>query len=413
MARLLTCGWESASPVEGVIQQNFTHLQIESSITRNTDSVYSMRIPAALPGANGFQYPYLGAVIADVWYARFYLYFPNAPTAALKFFAMNDGSAATWLNTAIELRLNTDQTLSLIHNNTARTPTSAVLATSTWHMVEVRGINGTSGQSELKVNGTSVVSVSGATGQTGAFAALQLGADATTNRGVDLYIDDLVLNDSNGADQNTWAGGSNLKLLTATGDSSIGTGWTTSGAATTNLYTNIDNIPPIGVADTTANEGKQIRNATSNANSAYNATLQSYSTAGLITADIINCVQALVMTASPVSTSAKQGTVGCVSNPAGTFGSLWRNANANDGQFWSGLAAGTYPSGWHSSLGPAVYGDIASGSRSTSPVVRINQVTSSTRIAMATLLGMYVDYLPGTPTASLVWKPRLGPNYRR
>lgn len=413
MARLLTCGWETANASEATSQNNFANLSVDAVTTRGADSAYSMKIPSTMAnGAIGFQYPVSGAILADTWYVRFYLYFTAAPSAAHKFFAMNASTALAWQNLNTELRLNTDQTLSLIYNNTARTPTSAVLATSTWHLIEVRGVSGSSGQAELQVNGTSVVSVSGASGQTTAFTQLQFGSDSASARGVDLYIDDLALNDSNGAAQNTWVGDTNLKLLIATADSAIGTGWTTSGAAASNLYTNIDNVPPLGIADTTGNEGHQIRNATSNANSAYDATLTSYSAAGLVAGDVVNVVQALVVVGAPVTTSAKQGTVGCVSNPSSSMVSLASGAGTA-GAFWAGIAAGTYPAGWKSSLGPAVHGDIASGSRSTAPVVRINQVTSSTRIAMVTLLALYVDYTPGITASTLLWKPSRGPNYRR
>jgi hypothetical protein len=418
VARLITCGWETANASEATGQNNFANLTVQTSPTRNADSGYSMKIPSTMSsGAIGFEYPYESAnspAITDTWYARFYLYFTAAPTAAHKFFGMNATGLGTptWPNTGIELMLNTDRTLTLYMNNVAQSPASSALGTSTWHRIEVRGISGTSGaEAELKVNGTSVVSASGSTGQNAAFIKLQFGSSSASDRGVDLYIDDLALNDSTGSDENTWLGDTYLKILTAVGDSSIGAGWTTSGAATTNLYTNIDNMPPIGVADTTANEGRQIRNATSNANSAYDATLTSYSTAGLSAADTINMVQVVVAVGAPVSTQAKQGTTGCVSNPAGSFGGFIAAAGTS-GAFWAGVAAGTYAAGWKTSLGPPVYGDIASGNRGTGPVVRVNQVTSSTRIALCCFVGLYVDYTPGT-AAALLWKPNRGPNYRR
>lgn len=415
MARLLTCGWETASAYEGTAITSTGYFSLDSTTTRSVLSTYSVKYPSTPAGVAAISYcapTYATPSISDTWYARFYLNISGAPSTAGLFFCMNGTVTTTWPTVGISLRLNTDRTLSLIYNNTARTPTSAALTADTWYRIEVRGISGSSGQAELVVDGTSVVSVSGASGETVAWAQLGLGSSVAT-RGCDIYIDDLVLNDSTGSGQNTWPGDSSLKLITATADSAIGTGWTTSGAATTNLYTNIDTIPPLGIADTTANEGKQIRNATSNANTAYDATLQSYSAAGIASADTINVVQAIALTGAPVSTSTKSGTLGCVSNPAGSMGSLSLNAALNPGFFWSGVAAGTFPAGWKSSTGPSVAGDIASGNRGTGPVVRINQVTANTRVAMVTLLGMYVDYTPGIPAASLVWKTSRGANYRR
>jgi hypothetical protein len=89
-----------------------------------------------------------------------------------------------------------------------------------------------------------------------------------------------------------------------------------------------------------------------------------------------------------VSTSAKVGQVGVVSNPAIAV----INLTANSGQFWSGTAAGTYPTGWKWSHGTVTYAP--SVTLGTAPVMRVTQVTSSTRIAMACFMGIYVDYTP-------------------
>jgi hypothetical protein len=140
-------------------------------------------------------------------------------------------------------------------------------------------------------------------------------------------------------------------------------------------------------------DSTQIRNATSNANVNYDATMTTYTAAGVGSSDTVNVVLPMVATGAPVSTSAKAGTVGVASNP--TIANVNLGTGGTAGAFWSGVAIGTYPTGNKWSFGTTTYAPTVTVG--TAPVMRVTQVTSSTRIAIVSEMGIYVDYTPATP----------------
>jgi hypothetical protein len=152
-------------------------------------------------------------------------------------------------------------------------------------------------------------------------------------------------------------------------------------------------MPPDSAADLTVHaDAMQIRNATSNANVNYDATMTTYTAAGIAASDIVTVIVPMIATGAPVTTSAKAGTVGVVSNPA--IANIALGAGGTSGAFWSGVTMGTYPTGNKWSFGTTTYSP--SVTLGTAPVMRVTQVTSSTRIAIVTEMGMYVEYAPKT-----------------
>jgi hypothetical protein len=279
---------------------------------------------------------------------------------------------------------------------------SAAVALDTWTRVELRGraATGSIDQCEARLEGSTFASASGLSVDDTpiAFVAVGLGniTGAAANVTGTIYFDDVAVNDSSGASQTSWPGSGKVVLLKPISDNAKGTGWTNDQAATTNLFASVSNTPPIGIADTTSGGGThQLRNATSNANVNYDANLTTYTTAGIGASDTVNVLVPMVATAAPVATSAKAGTYGISANPAIANVSL--GAGGTAGAFWSGVAAGTYPTGWKWSFGTTTYAPAVT--LGSSPVARITQVTSSTRIADVCAMGMYVDYTPATTKA--------------
>jgi hypothetical protein len=325
-------------------------------------------------------------------YARAYMRFDNAPGSDVRVFG-TDSTAAD----GISARLTTGGKLQLWNNVTPAqigSDSAATLAVdgSAWYRLEFFVTKNASAQitdCELRLDGTTVASTTGVT-ITNSSNSVQAGWFTTPGASKICYVDDVSVNNSSGAVNNSWPGNGKVVLLLPISDNAIGTGWTTSGGAGSNLFACVDNTPPTGIADTTANEGHQVRNATSNANSNYDANLTSYTTAGVGAGDTINAVLPLTWTAAPVSTGAKQGTFGVVSNPAITNVALSSGGVA--GAFWSGAAAGTWLTGWKLTAGTLT--EAPSVTLGTSPVIRITQVTSSTRIAICCFMAMYVDYTP-------------------
>lgn len=258
-----------------------------------------------------------------------------------------------------------------------------VLQTGAWYWIGFRESAGTS-VDLIQVNGQTWLNGT----NTGATPVSTLGPQPASGQAVDFYYDDIVLDNAG------FVGPSKVAMLIPTADSAVGTGWTlgTGTAISGNSgSTAVKNEPPVGVADLAAgSDPKQIRNAVSNSSTSYDATLTTYSAAGVNAGDTVLAVQPVVITAAPVSTQAKSGTIGCSTNP--TITNVALSSGGTAGAFWSGTAAGTYPTGWKLS-----YGTITTSPSVTlgsAPVCRITQTTANTRIAMVCFMGMLVAWSP-------------------
>ncbi len=93
-------------------------------------------------------------------------------------------------------------------------------------------------------------------------------------------------------------------------------------------------------------------------------------------------------------TGAKTGSIGVVSNP--TVANIAFPSSAN---FWSGVTAGTYLTGWKWEHGTST--DAPTVTLATQPVTRVT-VTGGTasRIAMCCAMLIYVDYTPAVVAVS-------------
>jgi hypothetical protein len=382
MGRLLTAGFETqAITAEGMTIGGTTPAFSTTQVRTGSRSMSGQT-------SDDVRFAFTG-VLATTYYARVYGFVPTTLAASWTMLVFATGTPTV----IASLTLNTDGsfTLQSTSGNTIATSAAGLVTADTWFMAElaVKIDTGAADYVEARVNGVSFGSGSGLTISDTVPATIRYpfvaGSSATS------YIDDVALNDSGGGSQNSWPGSGRVVLLLPVSDNAKGTGWTNDAASTTNLFNSVDNTPPIGIADTSGGTGlNQLRNATSNANSNYDANMTTYAAAGIDTNDTVNVVDPIVATAAPVSTSAKQGTVGVVSNPAITNIAL--AAGGTSGAFWSGSAGGTYASGWKISHGTVTYAPAVTVT--TAPVMRITQVTASTRIAVVCFMGIYVDYTP-------------------
>lgn len=413
MARLITSGYELREGVTGTA----TSPDGLSNGALETTTVRSGSASRKWSGA-GSQSPgqwTLTAVTAGVdCFARTYVYVPTGglPLAGQAVVAL--GSSGTPL---AAIRVEADGTLTLWAFTGAWTQqgsASSPITLDSWeNRVELK-LNlgaGSVDSVDARLNGVSFASATGLAISDAQIAIAAVGAATTTANGGSntapgsaafaLYTDDVAVNDGSGAAQNTWPGSGKVALLRPTADSAVGAGWTLGNTTATggNAWSRLDDAPPNSETDlTVAADADQIRNATSNANSSYDATMTTYTAAGVGAGATVNVVVPIVATGAPVVTSAKAGTVGVVSNPAITNVSL--SAGGTSGAFWSGATIGTYPTGNKWSFGTTTYAP--SVTLATAPVMRVTQVTASTRIAIVTEMGIYVDYTP----AVVVTPPR-------
>jgi len=387
MARTFCSGFEtndftggaSGGRLEASGRSGASTTTYDTSIVRT--GTYSAKVVLA-SAATGYMAPrnndVFGAFVGQ--YARVYMRVTARPATTARQVFGNIGAGQD------HLKLNANGTLAIYNNTTlVGTSTTALTDTARWYRVEINS-NAGDANGVLFIDGSLEVAGTG-TGNTlqpfcGAFSDTV--ADTYT-----VYFDDIAF------DNAALPGDGKVVLLRPISDNAGGTGWTlgTGTALGGNGFNAVDNLPPVGVVDLGAgSDAWQIRNAASAANSNMDFNMTSYATAGIQVGDVVKAVRPMVVTAAPVTTSSKQGTVGVVSNP--TIANIALNTVGTAGAFWNGTTAGTYPTGWKANEG--TFTTSPSVTLGTSPVMRIAQVTSSTRIAMVCWMGMYVEYLPGS-----------------
>jgi len=369
MARTAFWGFESndsSTSGTGIEKRQGTGCSFDTSTVRT--GTYSGKVALTSGSTGFFTFP-----TPTSGYCRFYVLVTSRPATTARIL-FGSAAAAGFIN----LRLNPAGTIGFYTQNTLiGTSTTALTDTSRWYMIELRRADGTS-VTVLQIDGVAEV-----TGSPSSWTlAASCGSTDTVADTYTAYFDDLTL------DGAAFPGPGKVVLLKPTADSAVGTGWTlgTGTAISSNGFGSVDNTPPVGVTNLEAgSDPKQIRNAASAANSNYDATMTTYTAVGIGASDTINSIDPFVLTAAPVVTSAKQGTVGVASNPA-----ITNIALSVDGAFWEGNAEGTYSTGWKLSHGTLT--SSPSVTLGTAPVMRITQVTSSTRIATVCFMGIYVDY---------------------
>jgi hypothetical protein len=387
MARLLTAGAETLNAIgdsktmEGGIA---TNLSVTGVVTVDTGTVFSgTKSYKCDPGATGSSIASIAftltGTVGRTYYSRVVINW--ASLGSLENFVLRAGDGTTDFEICIQ---NAGQYR--LRHRSGGIPGStigsevSIPSAGTWHSLELAWtINtGATDYVEAWLNGVSFASSTTEnltdSGLSGVYCGL--GGAGSGQIG---YFDDWAINDSTGANENGRPSGK-MVLLVPISDNSVGTGWTLGSGGTTSLFDAVNDIPPAGVAD--PGTTSQIRNAASNLN-AYAANLTTYSTAGITAADTVNLVKMWCITAAPVTTSAKSGSL-TLSNPT--------LAKTTFGTFYSGVNAGTYAIGWAFKSSAIQYApSVTVGS---SPVMTVTQDTSSTRIAMCCFMGLYVDYTP-------------------
>ncbi len=278
---------------------------------------------------------------------------------------------------ANHLKLNPSGTIAY-YNGGSLVGTSTTALTDTAQDYTINWRSGTSSVVILRINGVDEI-----TGNPGAGGNLSqnIGPHDTVAATYTVFFHDLAFDDSE------FHGSTNrTELARPVSDNSVGSGWTTSGGSGSNLFVDVDNTPPTGIADTTSNGGHQIRNASS-ASAAYIANLPTYTALGLGATDTVDSVQAFISTGAPVVTGAKTGSL-AIANPT--------QAGVSFGNFWSGTTAGTYRTGWKfATQVPLTAPSVTIGSAPTLTIT-ITGGTAS-RIAMCCAVGMWVNYTPVPP----------------
>jgi hypothetical protein len=197
--------------------------------------------------------------LGRAYFTKFHFYVPAGGTFAFTdiWSAWHTGGGLT-----AQLLLNASGQLDLRDAGFTQVALSSALARASWHVIEVKEIVAASGVGtlELKLN-QSVIggSTSCSTGTT-ALAQFRLGSSSGTALQVDRYYSSVIINDDQGASQNTYPGDQRVALILPAGDVAAG-GWTKPAAQrapcttrSTTYRPRASRIPP-----SAADASKQIR----------------------------------------------------------------------------------------------------------------------------------------------------------
>ena len=394
MARKWTSGAESGATLsEGA---TFTATN-SGAVTYDTGTVHlpgkrSYKFASGATAGTAFVAPTSGLSTASTKhvYSRAWVNFPTK-AAACAFMSFHNGSS-----NVIFARFETNGTITLW--NATGTPAQIGSGTATdmsnaWHRVElhamVNSAGGSTGAADLWVDGTLIATTTTANFGTALINNARFGWCASTvlpGNNVNIFIDDIAVNDDSGSAQNGQVGNGYVLDLLPASDSAIGN-WVEGTSATTSLWDAVNNQPPVGVAPTPANGTlDQIQNAnssTSDPGAAYDANMQSYTTGGVRTNDTISLAQ-VVATVGVSSAASQNATLTGVSNPAIT-------ASAN--QATGSAIAGTFPTNWlFIQSGQISYAPTPTFG--TQPVVRIHKASAVTNQLDCCYLALRIDVAP-------------------
>jgi len=385
MARLFFAGAEAritdtvGTPPDG--QRGGAGISTDTAVFRTGSASYK--------GLNNQAFVNVGSTFTDgaTRFVRTYFFTAAAPSVAAPIMG-------TPTVTDPHARLRTDGAVELVVNSVAQGSPSASIADSAWHRVEMQFVLTTSNftSCELRVDGATVATWSGT--QARGNAALRIGWVTTPTTGT-LNWDDIAINDSSGAANNTWAGDGGCILMLPISDNSIGA-FVAGLGGTTNHWDAVNNTPPVGVAEASATNTSQIKNRSATNPTSCDLNLATYTAAGVT--GTVNAIQVFVNTGEDPATGTKAGTCAMVSNPA-----IGPSASFNYGND-VGLQ-GTYIGNWFWSS--TAISDAPSVTLGTAPVIRVTCTSGATtaRSASVDFLGALVDFTPSAGAATSLLLP--------
>jgi len=304
---------------------------------------------------------------------RFYIRIDSLPSVDVPIASTSSTAAGT------QLILKSNGTFSIRCGDATASATSslALTADSQWHRVDA-DVNGTT--RTLYVDGPTQWAQS--TGGTSATPQTSLTLGIDTSATADIYLDDVLLDDSSFGAPPSGANNKAIILIPTAGNNAGS--WTDGAGGTGDIHGSVDNIPPVGVAASTA--AAKIKNAATGSNLDYVATMQSYSAAGIPAGSIINAVQAICNDGEEAATGTKAGGLWIASNPAQSASTTTFDYGDDGG------ALGTFPAQWATHFGAVSVNP--SVTLSTAPTVTVRKVGSTNRVVDVDFMGLYVDYTP-------------------
>lgn len=301
-----------------------------------------------------------GTLGANGYYVRIYMRFGALPSSTVRVMQMEDGASFAPL---VSARLTSAGKLQLW--NQTGTPaqigsdSAATIAIDTWYMIELhcKTVAGSSDAAGLRLDGVEVASALGLSLSDVNVGAVRYGWIDPPGASKSVYLDDMAVNNDEGANQNSWPGEESVVYLWPTADSANPGGWVAGAGGTSNLFDAINNATPVGVAAASATNLSQIKD-TAGTSDDYDATMQTYSAAG-VTGQI--SVLQPVIVHGPSSALARTDAFRILSNPVLSEQTVASPATA----------IGAFGTGWKTTRGAAQYNP--SVTVGTAPVMRVSR----------------------------------------
>jgi hypothetical protein len=271
----------------------------------------------------------------------------------------------------LNMRLTSTGALEVRVNATVIGTSSAAFATPGWHWVGVRVTSGTSAVF-LQIDGVNEVT---GTATVTSFGN-QMGCASTEASAIDLFFDDLVVDDTG------FLASSKVDIALPISDNTR-TNVTGGAGGTTNLWDAINNTPPTGVASASETDTTNIEYPASLTED-YIANLETYTTLGIAASDTILAVQSVVRHGEDIATGTKNlQNLGALTNPTVAGASVTAGSD--------GGAHGAEPGLWVTRLGTVTTSP--SVTLGTSPTIRTSRI-SEARVACIDFMGMSVAWTP-------------------
>ncbi len=290
-----------------------------------------------------------------------------------------DASIMSW--GTLSVRLTTAGKLQLWAVAQQGSDSVATLTTDVWYRVEFHTQANSVGNDtfELKLDGTLVASATAALTASVTSLGPTFGWVSDPGTSEVIFFDDVSLNDGTGAVNTTWVGDQKIYALFPTADSAVNT-WRDGAGGSTGLFGSVDNVPPTGVSTATSGATNQIENAISSTAN-YDATMTSYTTAGIGASDTVTAIIPVVEIGSSSTTGTDTLDHSVVSNPA-----IAATTSSCD------IVAGTYPASWSRFTG--IITENPSVTKGTAPVMQVKKNVLTTRINSCCLMAMVVAVSP-------------------
>lgn len=325
-------------------------------------------------------------------YGRAYLRFGAFPASTVPVVQASGGGAAL-----LQVKCTAGGALQLFQNTTQVGSDSSALSTGTWYRVEWYAYLNAAGDDsiELRIDGTTVASGTGAYWASGTFTDATVGWIEAPGASKLLYADDLALNSTAGSQHNAWCGAGAILLLRAVGNGvSLGS-WVDGWGGTSGIYTCLDNTPPAGVGEASASNVSQIENYANSATDTGSFNLRSYTAAGVPSGNVVTAVRFVAVHGEAQTggtPGAKSMSFKLASNPA----------EASETIVTAGEDAGfvsTYPTKWRTALGTII--EFPTVTLGTEPVIEIGKRTATTQSVECCLLGALVEHAEPAPRAGI------------